>query len=181
VTSFTFYILCREKPKYLYYIKLCIVDKECTISCGGDIFQLKYEGEVIYISFETRISRGKLPSDLVFVYAVLKNIRFHSLAYGILCVNSRITYLLNETLTSRHDCVSNLLTYDLGVPTRLAKCKLRATYCVTRPYKRGFGDFVLYDKIKWYLDRIYPCRLCVKPGPPNLKSLCVNKLAEIAQ
>jgi hypothetical protein len=61
------------------------VDRECTISCGGDIFQLKYNGEMIYILFETRIVREKLSSDLVFAYAVLKNILLHSLAYGILC------------------------------------------------------------------------------------------------
>jgi hypothetical protein len=65
------------------YIKQSVVNKDCTISCGGDILQLKYNGEMIYISFETRIVHEKLPSDLVFAYAVLKNIRWHSLAYGI--------------------------------------------------------------------------------------------------
>jgi hypothetical protein len=80
VTSITFYVLCSEMLNYLDCIKLCIVDKECTISCGGDIFQLKYNGEMIYISFETIIVREILPSDLVFAYAVLKNIRLHSLA-----------------------------------------------------------------------------------------------------
>jgi hypothetical protein len=114
---------------------------------------------------------------------VLKNIRLHSLAYGIVCVNRRITYLSNETLTSRHDCVSNLLAYDLNVPTRLANCKLRATYCVTRPYKRFVSGALFCTKKShgWFLNRMCPCRLCVKDKPPSLKSLCVNKLAEIAQ
>jgi hypothetical protein len=183
VTSIKFYVLCSEKLNYLDYIKQSVLDKECTISCGGVIFQLKYNGEMIYISFETRIVREKLPSDLVFAYAVLKNIRLHSLAYGILCVIRRITYLLSETLTSRHDCVSNLLAYDLSVPTRLANCKLRATCCATHPCKR-FVSWTLFGTKKLhgcYLDRMCPCRLCVKSYPPSLKSLCLNKLAEIAQ
>jgi hypothetical protein len=163
VISITFYVLCSEKLIYLDFIKHCIADKECTITCGGDIFQLKYNGEIIYMLFETINVREKLPSDRVFAYAVLKNIRLHSLAYGILCVSNRITYLSNETLIPKHDCVSNLLAYDLGVPRRLVNCKLRATYCVTRPYKRFLsGDVVLYENITWYLDRVCPCRLCVK-------------------
>jgi hypothetical protein len=183
VTSINIYVLCSEKLNYLDYIKQSVVDRECTISCAGDIFQLKYNCEMIYISFETRIVREKLPSDLLFAYAVLKNIRLHSLAYEIVCVNRRITYLSNETLTSKHDCVSNLLAYDLGVPTRLADCKLRVTYCATRPYKRFVSGTLFCTKKSrvWFLDRVFTCRLCVKDKPPSLKSLCVNKLAEIAQ
>jgi hypothetical protein len=119
-------VLCSEELNFLEYIKKYIADKGCTISCGGEIFQLKYD-EIISISYETRIIHEKLPSDLVFAYAVLKNIRLHSLAYGIVCVSNRITYLSKETLTSRHDCVSNVLACDLGVPHKLANCKLHTT------------------------------------------------------
>jgi hypothetical protein len=51
VISTTFYVLCSEKLNYLDYIKQSVVDKDCTISCGGDIFQLKCNGDTIYISF----------------------------------------------------------------------------------------------------------------------------------
>jgi hypothetical protein len=89
VPSITFYALCSEKLNYLGYIKQFIADKECNISCGGDIFQLKYNSEMIYISFETRIVREKLPSDLIFTYAVLKNIHLHSLELRY-CVSAAV-------------------------------------------------------------------------------------------
>jgi hypothetical protein len=47
VTSINFYELCSEKINYLDYIKQSVDDRECTLSCGGDIFQLKYNGEII--------------------------------------------------------------------------------------------------------------------------------------
>src|SRR5215469_7097578 len=109
VTNISFYVLCNEEQNYLEYItkciagKECIVNKECTIPRVGDIFQLTHNGETIYISFETRIVQGKLPSELVWVHAMLQKIILHSLAYGIVCIKSRVTYITNEVLASRHD------------------------------------------------------------------------------
>jgi hypothetical protein len=49
VKEITFYVLCSEKLNYMDNIKKCIADKTCTISHTGDIFQLSYSGETIYI------------------------------------------------------------------------------------------------------------------------------------
>ena len=48
VKAINFYVLCTEKVNYRYYIKKCVADKTCTISQGGDIFQLSYGGEIIF-------------------------------------------------------------------------------------------------------------------------------------
>jgi hypothetical protein len=55
VSNINSYVLYSEKLNYLDYIKQCKAEKECTISRGGDIFQLKYNGDIICILFETRI------------------------------------------------------------------------------------------------------------------------------
>ena len=152
VKAINLYVLCSEMVNYLDYIKKCVTVKKCTISQGGDIFQLSYCGEIIYISFEAKILFEKHPSDQVFAYAVLKNIRLKSLAYGILCVNSRLTYITNQVLISRHDCISDMLAYDINVPRRLADCKLHATYCSERPYKRFATEILFCTKQshRWY-------------------------------
>jgi hypothetical protein len=77
------------------------------VSCGG---------EEIAISFEERILDGNLPSELTFAHGVLKNIRLSSLTYGILSANGRLTYITNEVLTSRHECVFERSPSDLIIP-----------------------------------------------------------------
>jgi hypothetical protein len=69
------------------------------------------------------------------MHSVLRKIRMSSLAYGIVSVNKRVTYITNEVLTSRHNCVSDLSAYDLHAPNRLANCGLYTNYCSTHPYK----------------------------------------------
>ena len=101
-----------KKINYADYIKQCISNRKCTISHTENYFQLSSGGETIYISFEPRIVHEKL----VFAHSVLSKIRLSSLAYGIVCVNNRVTYITKKVLTSKHDCMSNLFAYNLHAP-----------------------------------------------------------------
>jgi len=99
--------LCSEKLNYVDYVEKCIANKECRISYKphtGDNFQLSSSSETIALSFETR-QFPKLPSEHVFAESVLKKMQLSSLAYGIVSVNKRVTYITSEVITSRHDCV----------------------------------------------------------------------------
>jgi len=176
-----FYVVCNKNVNYADYIKQCISNHECIISHTGDYFQLSSGGETIYITFKARIVREELPTALVFAHSVLRKIRLSSLAYGIVCVNNRVTYITNEVLTSKHDFMSNLFAYNLNAPKQLANCKMYTKYCSAHPYKK-FPSGTLCCSKKSH--RIFPnaqCRkLCVKTGPGSLKSLCVNKLSQNA-
>ena len=46
------------------------------------------------------------------------------LAYGILCINNRLTYTTNEVLLSKDECRFYLFDIDLHLPKRLGICKL---------------------------------------------------------
>jgi len=116
VKDINFYVVCNKKLNYADYIKQCISNRKCIISHTGNYFQLSSGGETIYISFETRIVSEKLPSALVFAHSMLSKIRLSSLAYGIVCVNNRVTYITNEVLTSKHNCLSELFAYNLHAP-----------------------------------------------------------------
>jgi len=52
---------------------------------------------------EARLLHGRLPPELIFAQSALK-MRLSSLAYGVVCINSRLTYITNDVLTSRHEC-----------------------------------------------------------------------------
>ena len=54
---------------------------------SGDVFEICYYGEIIYVWFEVRIVRGELPSELTFAYNALRKISMSSLAYGRASVN----------------------------------------------------------------------------------------------
>jgi hypothetical protein len=94
----------------------------------------------------------------------VKNIRMLSLAYGMVCVNNPVTYITNEVLTLRHNCVSVLFACNLQTPKRLANCKLYTNYCSARPYKT-FPSGTLFCSKKphhMYWDLQCCCKLCVK-------------------
>jgi len=106
-------MLCTGKLNYADYIEKCISDKECTFMLLTEHnfklvtehhFQLTFGGEAVTISFEAR-QFPKLPFELIFAEGLLKKIQVSSLAYGIVSINSRVTYITNEVITSRHDCV----------------------------------------------------------------------------
>ena len=117
-----FYVLCCETFNYADYVEKCIADKESTFKFPTNYdfkavtehhFQLTFGGETVTISFETR-QFPKLPSEQIFGQNVLK-IKLSSLAFGIVCINKRVTYITNEVLTSKHVCVFERYTYDLDV------------------------------------------------------------------
>jgi len=68
------FVLCNEELNYEDYIEKCICDKECSVSYKSDsgrLFQISYQGESIFIYFETRLLPN-LPSELMFAQSVLK-------------------------------------------------------------------------------------------------------------
>ena len=75
-------------------------------------FQLMFGGEIITISTEAR-QFPKLSPELIFAQRVLMKIQLSSLAHGIVCINKSVTYITNEVLTSKHECVFECYTYDL--------------------------------------------------------------------
>jgi len=94
--------------------------KKYTISHKENCFQLTSGKETIVISLEARIVHEKLPSELTYAYSVLSKTRMSSLAYGMVSVNNRVTYIMNEVLTSRHNRLSDLFAYNFHAPKRLA-------------------------------------------------------------
>jgi len=175
-----FYVLCNKKLNYADYIEKCISSRKCTISHTGNYFQLTSGEETILMSFEARIVHEKLPSALAFAHSVLSKICISSLAYGIMSVNNRVTYITNEVLTSRHNCVINLIAFNLDKPKQLAKCKMRTKTCSACPYINLSPQIVFCTKRshRVFSDSQCHCKLCVKSGPAS-KSQCVNKLGGV--
>jgi len=104
VKEIHFYVLCSEKLNYADYVEKCIAGKECTFKCPTDYnfkvvterrFHLTFGGETVTISVEVR-RFPKLPSELIFAQSVSKKIHLSSLAYGIVCINKRVTHITNE-------------------------------------------------------------------------------------
>jgi len=136
-------------------------------------FQLTFGGETVTIIIEARQFQ-RLPSELIFA-RVLKTMRLSSLTYGIVRINKRVTCITNEVLTSKHDCVFDLFAYELHLPQQLANCKLFAQSCSKQPRCDYYPRGTLYCTKQSH--RVLkkpqcPCKLCVKIGPPSLKSLC---------
>jgi len=113
VEGIHFYVLCNEKLNYADYVEKCIADRECILTNLLELkltfvkeqnFRFEFDGETITISFEAR-KFPNLPSELVFAESILSKMELSSLTYGIVNVNKRITYITNEVLTSRHDCL----------------------------------------------------------------------------
>jgi hypothetical protein len=89
---------------------------------------------------------GKLPSKLLFTYAVLNKIHLSSLTYGIVLINNRVFYVTNEVLISQHDCVYEQCINDLNIPKQLANCKLFTKFCKAHPYTRNCFGTLHYTK-----------------------------------
>jgi len=159
VKYISFYVVCNKKLNYSDFIKQCISNRKCTISHTGDYYQLSSGGKTIYITFEARIVREKLPPALVFEHSVLGKIRLSSLAYRIVCVNNRVTYMTNEMLSSKHDCLSDMFAYNLQAPKQLANCKLYTKYCSVHPYKK-FPSGTLFCSKKFHRLFLGPQCLC---------------------
>jgi len=146
VKEIHFYVLCCEKLNYADYVDKYIASKEYIVTYKthtGDYFELSSSNETILLSFEAR-QFPKLPSELEFAQSVLKRMRLSSLAHGILCINKRVTYITNELLTSRHDCVFDLFDIDLQLPKRLANCKLFTRSCSEHPLCDYYPGSTIY-------------------------------------
>jgi hypothetical protein len=170
------YVVCSEKINFEDYIRKCIANKEGTISNVNDSFWIYFQSRLIKVSFEQRIVAGKFLPELVFAYNILRKIRLSSLAYGIVSVKKRVTYITNEVLTWRHICLPDLYAHDLHAPKAFAKCKVNPTNCKEHLYKKFPVGRLFCSKPshRLYYDPKNPCqcKLCVKRGLPSLKSLC---------
>ena len=162
-----------KKIDYEHYIKECFGERECSICYKSDtehIFQISYQGETVLIYFQQRSFPMEGVSELIFAQSVLKNIELGCLAYGIVTIKDRVTYLTNEVLSSKHDCVTDLYFCDYESPMQLANCIVDLKYCPLQP-----NNTCLYQSLN---PPKCHCTLCVKNKPASLKSLCVNKIIE---
>jgi hypothetical protein len=161
-----FYVVCSEKINFEDYMRKCMLNRECTISNVDDTFRICYQDKVIKVSFEQRVVSGKLLSELTFAYNILRKIRVSSLAYGIVFVNKRVTYVTNEVLKSRHNCLPDLYAHNLYAPNTFANCKVYPTYCKEHPHKKfPLGRlFCSKQSHRLYCDlkNTCQCKLCVK-------------------
>jgi hypothetical protein len=131
----------------------------------------------VLLSFDEKLIHGHLPSGLVFAQSVLRKLRLSSLAYGIVCLNKSLTYITNVVLTSKHECKFDVFALDLHKPKRLADCKLYSGFCSRHPPNKDlFRNKILFCSKRshnMYWNNKCLCNLCVKTGPPSLKSLFV--------
>ena len=107
--------------------------------------------------------------------------RLSSLVYGIVCINKRVTYITNQVLTSKHDCMFDLFDINLRLPKRLANCTSFTQSCSKHPLHHYFSTGTLYCTKKThhkFKQSQCHCKLCIKNTPASLKSLCVNKITE---
>ena len=96
-------------------IEKCISSKVCGISYKshkGNYFQVSRGSETVEISFKARLVHGHLPSEIIFAQDMLKKFASH-LWLIIVCVISRVTFITNEVVMSRHDCLFERFTCDL--------------------------------------------------------------------
>jgi hypothetical protein len=181
VIEINFYVFCnKRKLRFVSYIEKCVAGKECTFMLRTDNYFVLTSGkEEVIMEFHSRFFGGKLPSELIFTQSVLKNIMLSSMAYGVVCINKRLTYIANDTLTSRHECVFHTCAFDLNVPRRLANFKEDISFCnKNRPIDIFPAEVLFCTKRSHNRSKNNQCQytLCVKTGPASLKSLCVNKL-----
>jgi hypothetical protein len=122
VNCINFYVVCTEKPNYGLHIRQYVEGKNYAISDTGNNLLITYDNEIIFISIETRIVHTERPSALTLAYNVLNKMRIASLAYGIACVNRRVTFITSKVLTAKHASVSSMFDYKLDAPKRLVGC-----------------------------------------------------------
>jgi len=107
--------------------------------------------------------------------------RLSTWAFGIGCFKKRVTYINNEVLTSKHDCVFDLFDIDLHLPKPLANSRSFSQSWSEHPFCDYYPDATVYSTKQTHRvlkDPQCPCKLCVKDGSETLKSLCINKISE---
>ena len=70
--------------------------------------------------------------------------RLSSETYGIVRINKRVTCITNEVLTSKHDCLFHLFTYELHLSQQLANCKVFAQSSLKHPRCDYYPTGTLY-------------------------------------
>jgi hypothetical protein len=178
VKEINFYVLCNKRRlRCASYLEKCIAGKGCTFKLRTDNYFVLTSGkEKVVISFQSRLFGGKIPSE-IFAQSVLK-IQLLSLAYGVVCINKRLTCITNDTLTSKHECVFHVCDFDLNTPRSLANCKADNSFCNKNPPISLFPPKVLFCTKRSHnrsRKNQCQCKLCVQTGPVSLKPLCVNK------
>jgi len=126
------------------HIEKCIAGKECTFKLLANSFLLTSGCDTVLISLEARIIHGRLPSELIFDQSTLKRMRLSSLAYGVVCVKERLTYITNDVLTSKRECRFDMFALGLDRPRRLANCKLCTRFCSKHPPIDIFSTGILF-------------------------------------
>jgi hypothetical protein len=109
--------------------------------------------------------------------------RLSTLAYGIVRIKKRLTYITNYVLTLKHESKFDIFALDLHRPRRLANCELYSRFCSKHPPKEDiFRNKILFcskSSHNLYWQNHCQSKLCVIPGPASLQSLCVNKLGSL--
>jgi len=122
------FFVIKEDYDVLATLKNVLLE-ECTFKLSTDIyFVLACGKEEVIIEFHSRFFCVKLPSELIFAQSV-KKIKLSTLPHGVVCINKRLTYITNDTLTSRHECVFDMGAFDLNTPRHLANCKANISFC----------------------------------------------------
>jgi len=98
----------------------------------------------VLISFEAKLVHGRLQPGLIFAQSALRTMSLSSLAYGVVCIKKRLTYITNDMLTSRHECKYDMFALDLDRPRRLANCKLYTRFCSQHPLIDIFRTGILF-------------------------------------
>ena len=124
-----------------------------------------HQVKTIDLTFETRILDGKLPFELTFAYSIIIKMHLSCLDYGILSVHKRVTCIISEVLTARHECFVERYFSDLDTAKRLANCRLYTKPCLSHPFFMLFCTTKFHRRI-W--DSHYLCKLCVKKGPASV-------------
>jgi hypothetical protein len=183
VKEIRFYVICNERINYAEYIKKFIAGKECTLKIfDKNSFLLTSGCDTVLLSFKARLIHGRPKPGLIFAQSALRGMRLSSLAYGIVCLNKRITYITNDMLTSKHECKFDICDLDLDQLKRLADCKLYSSFCTKHPQLDLLPEEILFCSKRshnLYWKNECQCKLCVKTGPASLKSLSVNKLGSL--
>ena len=140
-------MVCSEQLNYENFIKKFIAGQDCCISYKahtGCYFKLSPGGENISVFWnKTNIQTATVQPHIC--ARCIKKIRLSSLTYKIVNINKRVTYITNEVLTSKHDCVLEVCTCNLDFPKRLAGCNLYTQRSSAYPQKDILSKYYIVE------------------------------------
>jgi len=74
--------------------------------------------------------------------------RLSSVAYGVVCIKKRLSYITSDVLTSRQQCRFDVIALDFNRPRRLANCKLYTRFCSKHPPRKTYFSPKYYSVVK---------------------------------